>query len=454
MAYDVHIIGAGLAGSEAALVAARNGLRVRLSEMRPAATTAVHKSGDAAEIVCSNSLGSLKSSTAGGCLKRELALLDSPLIEIALAERVPAGHALAVDREKFAARVTAGLLDEAGIELVREEIEGVDPRPGTPPTLVATGPLTSDIFLRSLALLLGEDHLYFFDAISLSIENDSIDPDKTFLSSRYEDATGGDYINCPLTKEEYEAFHKALIEAERVEIKDFEPDKLFEGCIPIEVAAARGLDAMRFGPLKPVGLVDPRTGRRPWAVVQLRREQIDTRSWNLVGFQTRLKHGEQVRVFRMIPGLERAEFTRLGSMHRNAYIKSPYLLEPTLQVSEFPHILIAGCLAGVEGYVEDIATGHLAGLALAALVRNREIPVPPELTMCGALLRAITNPKNVPFQPMAVTLGLLPPLSSSVRTKALRREAIVRRSLDSMMGFVEILRSRGFMVSDAIVIPD
>jgi methylenetetrahydrofolate--tRNA-(uracil-5-)-methyltransferase len=453
MTREVHIIGAGLAGSEAALVAARNGIRVRLSEMRPAKATPVHKTGDAAEIVCSNSLGSVKMSTSGGCVKRELALLGSPLIEVAFANRVPAGHALAVDKARFSAEVTRRIQDSPNIELVREEVDGVDPRPGAPPTLIASGPLTSDALLRSLALLLGEDSLYFFDAISPSIENDSIDFGKCFFGSRYE-AVGGDYLNCPLTKEEYEAFRKAIVEAERIEVKDFEPDKLFEGCLPIEIAGQREMDAMRFGPMKPVGLTDPATGQRPWAVVQLRREQVDTTCWNMVGFQTRLKHSEQERVFRMIPGLEKAVFTRLGSMHRNAYLKSPGLLEASLQISEFPHLLVAGCLAGVEGYMEDIATGHLAGLALAALANGQEIPVALSDTLHGALCGAIANPANIPFQPVASTLGLLPPLPTQIRSRRDRREAIVRRSLDSMMGFVKRLRSRGFIIPDGIDFPD
>ncbi len=449
----VHIIGAGLAGSEAALVAARNGVEVRLSEMRPEKTTAVHNSGDCAEVVCSNSLGSLKISTALGCLKRELALISSPLIDIALRTRVPAGHALAVDRLKFASEVTRRIESEPGITLVREEIESVDPRPETPPTLIATGPLTSEPLLRSISLLLGEEHLYFFDAISPSVETDSIDMDRAFYGSRYDDEST-DYLNCPFSKEEYEAFRAELVGAERIDIKDFEPDKLFEGCLPIEVVAKRGLDSMRFGPLKPVGLRDPSTGKRAWAVVQLRREQVDTTSWNLVGFQTRLKFSEQRRVLRLIPGLENAKFTRMGSMHRNAYIKSPYLLEPTLQISEFPHILVAGCLAGVEGYVEDIATGHLAGLALTALARGGEIITPPELSMHFAICKAITNVKNIPFQPVASTLGLLPPLDAPVKGKRERRTKIVERSLDSMSEYVNALKGKGYDIPDAIEITE
>jgi methylenetetrahydrofolate--tRNA-(uracil-5-)-methyltransferase len=421
--------------------------------MRPERTTPVHHGGDLAEIVCSNSLGSLKMSTSGGCIKRELALLASPLLEIALNTRVPAGHALAVDREKFSSEVTSRISGESNIDLVREEIQDIDTGPDAQPTLIASGPLTSDTLLESLSRILGEDSLYFFDAISPSIENDSIDFEKVFFGSRYENE-GSDYLNCPFTQEEYEAFYKALVEAERAEIKDFEPDKLFEGCLPIEIIAGREPDAMRFGPMKPVGLLDPRTGKRPWAVVQLRREQADTASWNLVGFQTRLKHSEQVRVFRMIPGLENARFVRLGSMHRNAYVKSPFLLEPTLQVSEFPHILIAGCLAGVEGYMEDIATGHLAGLALVALAKGMDVPLAPELTLHGSLCRAITNPKNVPFQPVASTFGLLPPFISPIRAKRDRRIAVCRRCMDSMSGFVETLRSAGFIVPNAIAVPE
>ena len=453
MSHQIHIIGAGLAGSEAALVAARNGIKVRLSEMRPDVKTPVHESGNAAEIVCSNSLGSIKISTAGGCLKHELAILSSPLIESAIRNRVPAGHALAVDRAKFAADVTKKITRDPNIELVREEITSVDPKPGTSPTLIATGPLTSEKFLNSIALLLGENNLYFFDAISPSVAHDSIDLNKAFYASRYDDE-GTDYLNCPFTKDEYDIFYRALLDAERIEIKDFEPDKLFEGCLPVEILAARGEDSLRFGPMKPVGLKDPKSDNRAWAVVQLRREQVDTESWNLVGFQTRLKYSEQKRVFGMIPGLEHAEFTRYGSMHRNAYIKSPYLLNRTLQVDEFPHILVAGCLAGVEGYVEDIATGHLAGLALTALVKGLEIPHPPDDTMHASLCRAITDTKNVPFQPMAATLGLLPDLDEKIRGKKFRREAKTLRSLDSMSGFADTLREHGYTIPEPIHLPD
>jgi len=455
MDYDIHIIGAGLAGSEAALVAARNGLKVRLSEMRPGVSTPVHDTDNAAEVVCSNSLGSMKTTTAGGCLKRELAVLGSPLLEIAFNNHVPAGHALAVDKTKFASDVTSEIESNPNIDLVREEITGINPNPddGKIPVLIATGPLTSDIFLRSIALLLGDDNLYFFDAISPSVAHSSIDFDRAFYGSRYNPAEK-DYLNCPFTREEYEVFHKALTEAERTEIKDFEPDKLFEGCLPVEIIASRDIDALRFGPLKPVGLEIPGTGKIAWAVVQLRREQADPDSWNLVGFQTRLKYGEQKRVFRMIPGLENAEFTRLGSMHKNAYIKSPYLLNPTLQVDEFPHILVAGCLAGVEGYVEDIATGHLAGLAMAALVRGEPIPSPPPVTLHMALCNTICNRNNIPFQPVAATLGLLPPIEPRIRSKKLRREALTRRSLDTMMRYAESLRESGYHQPDELRIPE
>jgi len=453
MTHNVHIIGAGLAGSEAALVAARNGIKVRLSEMRPEITTAVHETSYAAEIVCSNSLGSLKMSTAGGCLKRELAILSSPLIETAFNNIVPAGHALAVDREKFAKEITEKINNEPNIELVCEEITGVNPKPVTPPTLIATGPLTSEKFSKAIALLLGENNLYFFDAISPSISHDSIDLEKAFYGSRYDDEST-DYLNCPFNKEEYEAFYKALVDAERIEIKNFEPDKLFEGCLPIEIVAQRGEESLRFGSMKPVGLTDPKTDHRSWAVVQLRREQVDTESWNLVGFQTRLKYPEQQRVFRMIPGLENAEFTRFGSMHRNAYIKSPYLLNSTLQIDEFPHILVAGCLAGVEGYVEDIATGHLAGLALVSMVKGMEIPSPPVNTMHASLCRAITDSKNVPFQPIAATLGLLPEMTVKIKKKKERREAKVLRSLDSMSEFVKTLKENGYSIPEPIKIPD
>jgi methylenetetrahydrofolate--tRNA-(uracil-5-)-methyltransferase len=456
MISDIHIIGAGLAGCEATLVASRNGIKVRLSEMRPVKSTPVHTADSLAEIVCSNSLGSIKPTTASGCLKIELAALGSPLLQIALDNKVPAGHALAVDREIFSSAVTSLIESDPNIELVREEIEGIDPRPGTVPTLIASGPLTSDTLLRSISLLLGDNNLYFFDAISPSVANDSIDFNKAFFGSRY-DPDGADYLNCPFTQSEYEIFYNALINAERIEIKDFEPDKLFEGCLPVEIVAQRGIDALRFGAMKPVGLPLPGSNssvrenqRIAYAVVQLRREQADPESWNLVGFQTRLTYSEQKRVFRMIPGLENAEFTRFGSMHKNAYLKSPWLLEPTLQVGEFPHILVAGCLAGIEGYVEDIATGHLAGLALTALVKGMEINVPPEDTMHGSLVRAITNPKNIPFQPVAATLGLLPPLVKRIRRKKERRMASVDRSIESIKAFVETLRSKGYNIPDEV----
>lgn len=453
MENDIHIIGAGLAGSEAALVAARNGCKVRLSEMRPGKTTPVHHTADAAEIVCSNSLGSVKTTTAGGCLKRELGLLASPLIDIAIQTAVPAGHALAVDRDRFAREVTRRVEAEDNIDLVREEVTSIDPRPEAPLTLVASGPLTSDPLLNAIALLLGEEHLYFFDAISPSVEHESIDLDKAYYGSRY-DPDSPDYLNCPMTKEEYTAFCEALVEAERIDIMDFEPDKLFEGCVPIEIVAKRGFESMAFGPLKPVGLEDPRTGERPYAVVQLRREQVDPESWNLVGFQTRLTYPEQKRVFQMIPGLENAKFTRYGSMHRNAYIKSPYLLRTTLQADEFPRIFFAGCLAGVEGYVEDIATGHLAALGLVALAKGMEIPLPPTLTMHSSLCRAITDVKNTPFQPIAATLGLLPPLEKRIKSKKERRATMVGRSLDVMSGWVNEIKESEFAIPDAVVIPD
>jgi methylenetetrahydrofolate--tRNA-(uracil-5-)-methyltransferase len=452
----VNIIGAGLAGSEAALVLARNGIKVRLSEMRPLIKTPVHEGANLAEIVCSNSLGSLKVSTAGGCLKRELALLSSPLLEIAINNRVPAGHALAVDREIFSGEVTRRIESESNIELVREEVDSVNPAPDAAPTLIASGPLTSDILLRSISLLLGEENLFFFDAISPSVTHESIDLNKTFYGSRYEtDAT--DYLNCPFTKDEYLAFYDALINAERIEIKDFEPDKLFEGCLPAEIVADRDIDALRFGAMKPVGLEVPRTGNRPYAVVQLRREQggADTPySWNLVGFQTRLKYPEQMRVFRMIPGLENAEFVRFGSMHKNAYLKSPYLLEPTLQISEFPNVLVAGCLAGVEGYVEDIATGHLAALALVSMLKGWEFIGPPSFSMHGALVKAITNIENIPFQPQAATMGLLPQFETNIRGKKDRRTAITSRCLDSIIEYVKALREKGYEIPDAIRIPE
>ncbi|HEX9746138.1 MAG TPA: methylenetetrahydrofolate--tRNA-(uracil(54)-C(5))-methyltransferase (FADH(2)-oxidizing) TrmFO [bacterium] len=453
MKHDVHIIGAGLAGSEAALVAARNGLKVKLSEMRPEKKTPVHESGNFAEIVCSNSLGSVKLSTSSGCLKRELGLLSSPLIGIAKNNSVPAGHALAVDREKFATEVTSRIEADPNIEVIREEIDLIENSEDRIPTLVATGPLTSEKLLGSIAFLLGEENLYFFDAISPTIEADSIDMDIAFFGSRY-DSESDDYLNCPFTREEYEAFQSAIESAERIEIRDFEPDKLFEGCLPVEIMAQRGVDAMRFGPLRPVGLTDPKTGKYPYAALQLRREQVDTETYSLVGFQTRLKYPEQKRIIRMIPGLQNAEFIRLGSMHRNSYLKSPSLLDDTLQFREIPWLFTAGCLSGVEGYVEDITTGHIAGINMVAMKKGFDLIKLPEVSMQGSLLRAITDPKNVPFHPTSATMGMLPPLEKKIRSKKLRREELSLRSLDSISELVSRLRNAGYIIPDGIEFPE
>jgi methylenetetrahydrofolate--tRNA-(uracil-5-)-methyltransferase len=413
----VLIIGAGLAGSEAAWQCARRGIAVELCEMRPVRSTPAHQTADFAELVCSNSLKSDSENTAPWLLKEEMRRAGSLLLKIARECAVPAGHALAVDRTTFAQRVTEVIGGEKLITVRREEITQV---PDDQITIIATGPLTSDALSQEIGRLSGSrgenPHLYFFDSISPIVEADSIDMSKVYLAARY-DKGSADYINCPMTKDDYERFLDALLSAQSVEEREWEKLNYFEGCLPIEEIARRGRDTLRFGPMKPVGLKDPRTGRIPYAAVQLRQENLRADSYNLVGFQNHLKFGEQARVMRLIPGLENARFLRYGQIHRNTYINSPTLLTETLQMKVHLQVLFAGQICGVEGYVESIATGLIAGMFAAALAENREPATPPRATAFGSLVNYVTHADPKKFQPANITFDLLPPLELIVRDR-------------------------------------
>ena len=415
----VQIIGAGLAGSEAAWQCARRGVAVELFEMRPARTTPAHQTADFAELVCSNSLKSDSENTAPWLLKEEMRRAGSRLLEIARETAVPAGHALAVDRAEFSRKVTDAISRESLIKICREEFTQIEADESTI-VVVATGPLTSDALSRDIARLCattsGNSHLYFYDSISPIVEGDSIDMSKVYLAARY-DKGSADYINCPMSKEEYDRFYDALLAAHSVEQKDWENLNYFESCLPIEEIARRGRDTLRFGPMKPVGLKDPRTGRIPYAAVQLRQENLRADSYNLVGFQNHLKFGEQAHVLSLIPGLENARFLRYGQIHRNTYINSPALLNPTLQMKAHPHVLFAGQICGVEGYVESIATGLMAGLNAATLVIGSEPAPPPRASAFGSLVHYITQAEGKNFQPANITFDLLPALDHKVRDR-------------------------------------
>ncbi|HIQ06523.1 MAG TPA: methylenetetrahydrofolate--tRNA-(uracil(54)-C(5))-methyltransferase (FADH(2)-oxidizing) TrmFO [Anaerolineae bacterium] len=439
---SVTIIGAGLAGSEAAWQVAQRGVRVVLYEMRPRKMTPAHVSDRFAELVCSNSLGSNLPDRAMGLLKGEMRLLGSLIIRCADENALPAGGALAVSREEFSQAVTDAITSHPNIEVRREEVTEIPP-PGTL-TIIATGPLTSPTLAERIAELTGQGYLYFYDALAPIVTLESISMPPAWRQSRYDRDAGekeGDYINCPLDRQQYEAFVRALREAERIELRPFEEDeeaqRFFEGCLPIEVLAERSLDALAYGPMRPVGLRDPRTGRRPYAVVQLRQDNLAGTLFNLVGFQTNLKWGEQARILRMIPGLQKAEFVRFGQMHRNTFINSPVLLRPTLQLRARDDLLFAGQITGTEGYVGSAAGGLLAGINAVRLVRGQEPLVLPRETMMGALFHYISHADPGDFQPMKANFGLLPPLEPPVRNKRQRYRAYVERALRTLKALVQ-----------------
>ncbi len=429
----VHVIGAGLAGAEAAWQIAKRGVEVILHEMRPIKQTPAHKTGNFAELVCSNSLRAASLSNAVGVLKEEMRRLDSVIMAAADSAKIPAGGALAVDRGEFGKIVTDKV--KSVVEFVEEEVTSLD---FDDVTIIASGPLTAGALADEIKKLTGGDDFYFYDAAAPIVEVDSINFDKAFKASRYDKGEDNSYINCPMTRDEYLNFRAELIAAEKTKPHDFEQEIFFEGCLPVEVLAARGEDTMRFGNLKPVGLIDPRTGKTPYAVVQLRQDNREATLYNLVGFQTHLTWGEQRRVFKMIPGLEAAEFVRYGVMHRNTYINSPKVLLPTFQLKTAPKIFFAGQITGVEGYVESAASGLMAGVNAARLVKNLEPMIFPPTTCHGALANYITTAITKNFQPMNITFGLLPPLEGRT-PKKFRKEKLSARALNDIEKFKELI---------------
>ncbi len=459
MSARVRIIGAGLAGSEAAWQCARRGVEVELFEMRPAHSTPAHQTADFAELVCSNSLKSDSENTAPWLLKEEMRRAGSLLLQIARQCAVPAGHALAVDRVVFAAKVTEAISQERQITVRREEVAALDA--GDQITIVATGPLTSETLAAEITRLSsskevpGSKHavtgasenprLYFYDSISPIVEADSIDMSRVYMAARY-DKGSADYINCPMTRDEYDVFYDALLAAHSVEERDWEKLNYFESCLPIEEIARRGCDTLRFGPMKPVGLKDPRTGKMPYAVVQLRQENLRADSYNLVGFQNHLKFGEQARVLRMIPGLKNARFLRYGQIHRNTYINSPALLQETLQMKAHPQIFFAGQICGVEGYVESIATGLMAGMHAAAIVLGDPPVPPPRASAFGSLVHYVAHADPSNFQPANITFDLLPALEKKIRDRKERHRLqceLALREFDSWAEKVKIMVASG-----------
>jgi methylenetetrahydrofolate--tRNA-(uracil-5-)-methyltransferase len=426
----VHVIGGGLAGSEAAWQLAQRGCRVVLHEMRPVRQTPAHQTEKFAELVCSNTFKSTETTNAHGLLKAEMRVLGSMVLECADASRVPGGSALTVDRNAFAALVTERVTSHPMIEVVRDEVTDV-----MSPSIIATGPLTSEGLSEAIRKRTGSDALSFYDAIAPIVSFESIDHDIVFRASRYGKETmegagdQGAYLNCPMSREEYEAFLDAVATGDQYRTHDFDQVPYFEGCMPIEVMAQRGRETLRFGPMKPVGLDDPRTGRRPWAVVQLRQEDRAGMMWNLVGFQTRLRIPEQQRVFRMIPGLANAEFFRYGQIHRNAYLNAPACLTPHLSLRDEPTVLFAGQLTGVEGYTESTATGVLAAINMTRLLRGEPAALPPATTMIGALYRYLREADPRHFQPMNANFGLVEPLAEEVRDKRRKKELLAERAL-------------------------
>ncbi len=433
MSEELIVVGGGLAGSEAAWQAALRGVDVCIYEMRPGKMTEAHRTGNLGELVCSNSLRSNDLYSAPGLLKKELSMAGSLIMEAAVNSSVPAGSALAVDRGVFSEFISRRLSGHPRIRIVREELTQL------PETIavLATGPLTSRSMTASLAELLGGDHLYFYDAIAPIIDADSIDYEKVYRASRYGKG-GDDYVNCPMSKEEYEAFYSALIEADRVTPREFEEQRVFEGCMPIEVMASRGKDTIRFGPMKPVGLPDPKTGKEPYAVVQLRAENTQLTAYNIVGFQTRLKWPEQKRVFCMIPGLANAEFLRYGSLHRNTFINSPLFLSRDLTLKSKENIFIAGQISGVEGYIESTAMGLIAGINASLKIKGKTTVEVPPSTAHGALIWHITGPESKHFQPSNINFGLFPVSDEllKIRDKRRRKAMIVERALTDWEGYL------------------
>ena len=439
----VRIIGGGLAGSEAAWQLASRGLPVTLHEMRPVRATRVHKTDRLAELVCSNSFRGNKLENAVGLLKEEMRRIGSLVMCVASETSVPAGAALAVDRHRFAEGVTDALEHHPLVTIRREEIPRI-PEHVAPalPVIVATGPLTSDKLSADISAVVGHDQLYFYDAISPIVLADSIDRSKVFRASRWEDGIEGDYLNCPLDEGEYTRLHDSLVHAARADVHVFDDTRFFEGCLPIEVMAHRGLDTLRFGPMKPVGLTDSATGRRPYAVVQLRQDTIAADHYSLVGFQTQLKWGEQGRVLRLIPGLERAEFVRYGMIHRNTYINAPAVLHDTWQVRGRPGLFFAGQISGVEGYVESAASGLMAGLGAASVIEGRPATAPPRTTAMGALAYYVSHANPADYQPTNVAFGLFPSLEQPPRNRRARRQQIAARALRDLADWYDTFPAR------------
>ncbi len=427
---SINVIGAGLAGSEAAWQIAKRGLKVRLYEMRPEKKTPAHHTQNFAELVCTNSLRANQLTNGAGLLKEEMRRLDSIIMEAADAHNVPAGGALAVDRETFSSAITEKLTNHPNVEVIREELTAIPE--GL--TVIATGPLTSDPLAQAIKRLTDDEGLYFYDAAAPIVEKSSLDMDKIYLKSRYDKGEAA-YLNCPMTEEEFYNFYHELINAEMAELHDFEEQKFFEGCMPIEQMASRGEKTMLFGPLKPVGLEDPKTGKEPFAVVQLRQDNAAGNLYNLVGFQTHLKWGEQKRVFSMIPGLENAQFVRYGVMHRNTYLRSPEFLNATYQTKKHSDLLFAGQMTGVEGYVESAASGLYAGINAALIAQGKEPVIFPEETMMGAMAHYITHASPKHFQPINANFGIIPRLEKRIREKRERNLALSQRALTVLEEF-------------------
>ncbi|WP_020059167.1 FADH(2)-oxidizing methylenetetrahydrofolate--tRNA-(uracil(54)-C(5))-methyltransferase TrmFO [Bacillus sp. 123MFChir2] len=429
----VNVIGAGLAGSEAAYQIAKRGVQVRLYEMRPVKQTPAHHTDKFAELVCSNSLRANTLTNAVGVIKEEMRRMDSVIIRAADECSVPAGGALAVDRHEFATKVTEYVKNHPNVTVMNEEITEIPEGP----TVIATGPLTSPSLASQLKELTGEDYFYFYDAAAPIVEKDSIDMEKVYLKSRYDKGEAA-YLNCPMTEEEFNRFYDALIAAETVPLKEFEKEIFFEGCMPVEVMASRGRQTLVFGPMKPVGLEDPKTGKTPYAVVQLRQDDAAGTLYNIVGFQTHLKWGPQKEVLQLIPGLENAEIVRYGVMHRNTFINSPKLLRPTYQYKNRDDLFFAGQMTGVEGYVESAASGLLAGINAARLVKSEEPVVLPAVTAMGSMANYITTTNVKNFQPMNANFGLFAPLEKKIKKKQERNEAYANRALETIQNFVNI----------------